>query len=398
MPLTARDANIYKTPAPKSKHIPQNYQNDSGFISPPTIVEYEAGSPCHGYNLRPPQPLRWSSTPLPLPVSGLSLSTPMLMKSVSTPASTLRLPNEDEKPKIDNILGFRQRLEGLDNTEYDSGFDSLLADQSWLPTSEKKPDNGSLGAVPKRRSPRRSPRQPPRKPDSELSSRQPSESSSLPSISQIRLSKEGRERFDIVRGLFEMNTWHTLGHLFKYLSAAELGKVAQVSQFWNLALKENSEHNNRRLQYIERVKKDKENFGVDAERKRISPRRVLREFSNIKNQISPNSTKRERDNRSSSSSLVSPSKVRHMLFVDQAKNLTPGERLVQCPLCTSPSRVSSTKAECSSPRCLFVFCPDCQCRDHPGQPCRTSLRQSVARSSKSGGVLSKKSKTRLRKL
>ena len=66
MPLTARDANIYKTPAPKSKQISQNYQNDSGFISPPTIVEYEAGSPCHGhgYNLRPPQPLRWSSTPL----------------------------------------------------------------------------------------------------------------------------------------------------------------------------------------------------------------------------------------------------------------------------------------------------------------------------------------------
>ena len=26
-----------------------------------------------------------------------------------------------------------------------------------------------------------------------------------------------------------MNTWHTLGHLFKYLSAAELGKVAQVN-------------------------------------------------------------------------------------------------------------------------------------------------------------------------
>ena len=132
MPLTARDANIYKTPAPKSKQISQNYQNDSGFISPPTIVEYEAGSPCHGYNLRPPQPLRWSSTPLP--VSGLSLSTPMLLKSVSTPASTL--PNEDEKPKIDNILGFRQRLEGLDNTEYDSGISHFPAPMPLVVKSE----------------------------------------------------------------------------------------------------------------------------------------------------------------------------------------------------------------------------------------------------------------------
>merc|ERR1719365_359404 len=111
------------------------------------------------------------------------------MKSVSTPASTL--PNEDEKPKIDNILGFRQRLEGLDNTEYDSGFDSLLADQSWQPSSEKKPEaNWSMGAVPKRRSPRRSPRQQPRKPDTELSLSKP-ESTPLPSLSQIRLSKEG---------------------------------------------------------------------------------------------------------------------------------------------------------------------------------------------------------------
>jgi len=395
MPLTVREGNIYKTPAPKNKLISQTYQNDSGFISPPTIVEYETGSPCHGYNLRPPQPLRWSSTPLP--VSGVALSTPLLLKSSSTPASIL--PSEVEEPKIDNILGFRQRLEGLDNTEYDSGFDSLLADQSWQPSSEKKPEaNWSMGAVPKRRSPRRSPRQQPRKPDTESSLSKPPETTPLPSLSKIRLSKEGRERFDIVRGLFEMNTWHTLGHLFKYLSSAELSKVAQVSQSWNLALKENSEHNNRRLQYIERVKKDKENFGVEVERKRISPRRVLREFSNIKNQISPTSAKRERDNRSSSSSLVSPSKIRHKLFVDQAKNLTPGERLVQCPLCTRPSRVSLTKAECSSPTCLFVFCPDCQCRDHTGQPCRTSMRQPSARSSKSGGVLSKKSKTRLRKL
>ena len=53
-----------------------------------------------------------------------------------------------------------------------------------------------------------------------------------------------------------------------------------------------------------------------------------------------------------------------------------GERLVKCPLCTSPSRVSLTNsapalkdetAECSSPKCQFLFCPKCQCKDHPGK-------------------------------
>ena len=90
--------------------------------------------------------------------------------------------------------------------------------------------------------------------------------------------------------------------------------------------------------------------------------------------------------------------------------LTPGERLVHCPLCTIPSRLSilsSTssslnlqiqKAKCSSPKCQFQFCPDCQCEEHQGQPCRTTRGQTSARSSKNGGVTSKKSKARLRRL
>ena len=110
---------------------------------------------------------------------------------------------------------------------------------------------------------------------------------------------------------------------------------------------------------------------------------------NIKNQISPSSVKRDRN--PSSSTIISPSKIRHKLFVDQAKTLTPGERLVHCPLCTSPSRVSilssSTsssqnlqiqKAECSSPKCQFQFCQNCQCEG--GQHCRISLVQSSVRS------------------
>ena len=172
---------------------------------------------------------------------------------------------------------------------------------------------------------------------------------------------------------------------------------------------ENSVNEDRRLTHLAKMKIERENFGValNLERKRISPRRVLREVVNLKNQISPTAAKRERDSASQSASTVSPSKIRHKLFVDQAKTLTPGERLVHCPLCTSPSRVSlvsspnlpnlqSQKAECSSPKCQFSFCPDCKCQDHCGSLCRT--REAGTSSRKGGGVTSKKSKARLRRL
>ena len=174
---------------------------------------------------------------------------------------------------------------------------------------------------------------------------------------------------------------------------------------------ENSVNEDRRLTYLAKMKIERENYGVslNLERKRISPRRVLREVVNLRNnQLSPSSAaKRERDPASQSATIISPSKIRHKLFVDQAKTLTPGERLVHCPLCTSPSRVSvvslpnipnlqSQKAECSSPKCQFSFCPECKCQDHGGSVCRT--REAGTSSRKAGGVTSKKSKARLRRL
>ena len=83
--------------------------------------------------------------------------------------------------------------------------------------------------------------------------------------------------------------------------------------------------------------------------------------------------------------------MRHRLFVEEARKILPGEfyilnqqwsvpfgsyfqscftageRLTHCPLCTSPSRVSASKAECSSSKCNFVFCPDCLCENHEGR-------------------------------
>ena len=155
---------------------------------------------------------------------------------------------------------------------------------------------------------------------------------------------------------------------------------------------------------------NQENFGnkVGLVSKLVSPRRVMQEVANI-NHLSPNGGKRDRN--PSSSTLTSPSKIRHKLFLEEARKLSPCERLVHCPLCRSPSRVyippTSTlssscpnlqlqKAECSSPKCSFVFCPHCQCEHHAGRSCRVTRTGSKA--PKSGTVTSKKSKARLRRL
>jgi len=125
-----------------------------------------------------------------------------------------------------------------------------------------------------------------------------------------------------------------------------------------------------------------------------SPRRVMQQLNNQPRQGGNSGEKRERA--SSSAALVSPSKVRHRLFVEEARKILPGERLTHCPLCTSPSRVSASKAECSSSKCNFVFCPDCLCENHEGRGCR--LTRTGSKVPKSGAVTSKKSKARLRRL
>ena len=185
-----------------------------------------------------------------------------------------------------------------------------------------------------------------------------------------------------------------------------------MSNVWRVALKSCHHHDLRRCKYLDKMKIERENFGVSLQvGKRISPRRKV--FGNVGNiQVSPTSVKRDRNPSSSAPMLVSPSKIRLKLFMDQAKTLTPEQRLVHCPLCTSPSRVSllpqsptsvsrmqTQRAECSSPKCHFSFCPDCQCGEHPDRPCPPSKTSASLRSSKvSGGVTSKKSKARLRRL
>jgi len=433
---------IYKTPAPK-KVQNDSVLHDSGFISPPTVVKFDLSTSTSSstpYNLRhlPGQTVRWSSTPLPI-LKDVSMTTPALLK---TSSSSPNISNNSPVTQMAEILDFQKRLDVLEQPEYDSGFDSLISDcsVSRTPVAEKdeasrNPTNTSpirsLGAIPKRRSPRHHVTTSRNHVDVERFTRRKAQmKKSFEVLEQVsittpipehcynvlhnvdkRISKEGRDTCDVVRHLSEMNLSHVLSSIFSHLASEDLCKFAQVSQVWRQSLLASTTHDERRQEYLAKMKIERENFGAKLQfgPKRTSPRRVLKEMVNIKNQTSPTSVKRDRN--PSLSTIISPSKIRHKLFVDQAKTLTPGERLVHCPLCTSPSRVSilspstptsanlqSQKAECSSPKCQFQFCPDCQCGEHPGLPCRTTRGQTSTRSSKNGGVTSKKSKARLRRL
>ena len=319
------------------------------------------------------------------------------------------IQNEDEERNLDEKL--------KEDTSATAGEESNRDVGVVISAKQKKP---SLGAVPKRTSPRNK-----QKPSTD---RLPSKPTTKPGQSKQNTipvredsSREGQEACDFIRHLVGYDP--PLEVIFSYLSGRDLCRVVQVrsllsfvngnflplqvSTTWRSALKNAKEpHNDRRLAYISNMKREREN--LDKENffdRRISPRRAM---ASITNRTSP-STKRDRNH--SASILVSPSKVRHMLFREEGKKLSEGERLVKCPACSSPSRVSTLpvspnsrpavnrqteKATCSSSQCSFVFCPECQCADHPDRPCST--RRKAYKLSKSGGVTSQKSKNRLRRL
>jgi len=462
---------ISGTPLPKSSC--DSVLHDSGFISPPTLVRFEPETPRH-YFLR--GQAKWASTPLPV---SESFATP-LPKSFSSPhISTVCTPHNfvtDFQKRLDNFDdGLHDDELGFE--EPDSGFESLVnstSDESSeaeggvfppiLESKDTRRGNGghqgrnyskcevehrtntttTLGAIPKRRSPRqvalgnkvdgieRLTRIKTGKRNLNVVKESEKlqggeEKFSVPDILKFTskkgllkppglVSKEGRETCDMVRYFFEKNMSVVLNNIFKCLAPEDLCSVSQVSQLWNLSLSNAKYQEERRLNFVAIMRVNRENAGEKLallRSKVVSPRRVMQEVANIN--VSPSSGKRDRN--PSSAAIVSPSKIRHKLFVEEARKLTPGESLVHCPLCTSPSRVSfaqkwvknSTpagssqnlqnfpKAQCSSPKCNFEFCPDCQCEDHTGRSCRVT-RTGSSKVPKSGAVTSKKSKARLRRL
>lgn len=403
---------------PSDSCLQDSPSTDLSLLSPPGLVLVKQ-TPVHHYNLRTLQPgpgygytPKWSSTPLSCLDSG-SCPTPSetrVQKISSSPA----VLGSDQAEEVKDILDFKKRLDVIDcQDEVDSGFESLIQNEDEkliedaaaqvgedsVVASSSSEMKASLGAVAKRTSPRNK-----QKPRTDRLGRK-STSKTGPVLSSVvkDFSREGQEVCDFVRHLHH----DVLETLFSYLSDHDLYRVAQVSTTWRAALLASKTDNERRLTFISNKKLERENLGKENFLcRRISPRRAM---VDIINRTSPNGAKRDRNH--SASILVSPSKVRHKLFLEEGKKLSDGERLVKCPTCFSPSRVTripvsadsppavtrqKEKATCSSPQCSFVFCPECQCEDHPARPCRA--RRSGSKLSKSGGVTSQKSKNRLRRL
>lgn len=192
-----------------------------------------------------------------------------------------------------------------------------------------------------------------------------------------------------------------------------------MSQLWLLALREGCKsQDQRRRSYLALRKRDQENHGSAVLLGRSgSPRRAM---ATLTNNRSPAGGKRAP---AAAPVEVSPSKVRYRLFLEEARRLSPGERLQHCPLCTAPSRVAGARAECSAPKCAFLFCPDCLCEEHQGRwdaspswppllslvltlslspshplPRGCRVTRTGSKVPRSGAVTSKKSKARLRRL
>lgn len=404
--------------------------SDSCLISPPTFIRLDE-TPCQ-YFLRG---------------KGRFASTPLLSWEQSDNESGV-----NDTVKID----FSKRLDIYENDvndfypqlpqETDSGFESLINTTNELSQHEtgdsKEPrelhDPSRLGAIPKRRSPRRSRgvgvvgiealRSNGYCREISVTEVEHKNSGSLgevellvnpkciPSASRHSvmlhsISKEGRENFDIVRNLCERNLVHVLQNILINLHPKDLCTFSQVSQRWNSALKAVTEQEKRKFNFLTDVRVNRENFGEKLVLRSFisSPRKVMQDVANLT--VSSSDLKRSRKLSSSSASAVSPSKIRHNLFLDEARKLHHGERLVHCPLCTNPSRVSVAPctsssapqlpgvqlAQCSSPKCNFKFCPLCQCEEHGGRSCRVT-RTGSSKIPKSGTVMSKKSKARLRRL
>jgi len=395
-------------------------RHESGFlISPPTRVTFCEETP-RPYFLRG-QP-KYSSTPHLQGPGGSQKALPEDLGLVS-----------NLKERLEFIVETGDRAEAED----DSGIETLSSSPSEVPSSSpdsrlvpgspEQPSSSAetsrLGAVPVRRSPRHLAKsgdgldrmtrlKAQGKPEAVLNTKSEdrirafknfshSTTKFPPSQKRVlfkydpRPFNDGEETFDILRHLFEMDLGHIRDNIFKYCSAGVLCQVSQVSQMWKLSLMTSRSHDERRLKWVEERKLNQENFGYlvlgGSTRSLLSPRRPCQTLNTNR---SPGQGKRDRG--ASAAKIVSPSKIRHRLFLEEVSKLSPGERLTQCPVCTSPSRVAGPIATCSKQTCNFTFCPDCLCEQHGGRGCRVTRTGSKV--PKSGAVTSKKSKERLRRL
>lgn len=205
---------------------------------------------------------------------------------------------------------------------------------------------------------------------------------------------EGREKLDIPKRLIDRGMKHIIALIWQHLGPKALGRLQQVSTTWN-TLVLNDKH------AMERYKSAKDSF---TENSTVNPhkcsrllnknsvRKALKPITNlllspVKPQKPPTHHQRRSPRLASSPnggkkrskedlSVISPSKYRHKLFTDEAKQLAPDERLTQCPRCMGPSRImqSQSRGSCSRKTCLYDFCTQCRCSYHEGNQCRTTRK------------------------
>lgn len=384
-----------------------------GIMSPPNQVTYSELTP-RPYFLRG-QP-KYSSTPLLVPAAGQG--------------------KEFVGTNLEDRLGFLEENKDTSQVHHDSGFSSLHSslESSAPPSPPPRPD---LGTLPKRRSPRHRDKKPeaaarPGGSTDRLTRLRPggdragSDTAGFVNFSHSKLlyppsqkralfkydprvHSDGQETLDVVRILFDMNLGHVLDMVFLYCAGPDLCSLSQVSQLWRLALAASGLHSQRRRDFVASRKRDQENEGTKLLLRSgpLSPRRAMASLTTWSNRSPGQNAKRERG--ASAVPAASPSKIRHQLFLAEGRLLNPGDRLTQCPVCTSPSRVPGpptspalspnhgrAAARCSSAKCGFLFCPDCLCEEHSDRGCRVTRTGSKV--PKSGSVTSKKSKARLRRL
>lgn len=211
-------------------------------------------------------------------------------------------------------------------------------------------------------------------------------------------SFEGQEKLDFIGLLSEMGMCHILATIWRLLSVEDLARVHQVCSRWRGCLISDKDAGARWKEakevYMENVNVNLLHPQQKSRLLKTSPRKALGVVTNLL--ASPSSEGKRSKEKSPPTNVISPSKLRHRLFAEEASRLGPDEQLKQCPRCTMPCRVTPPKSlgQCTRISCQFAFCIQCLCPAHGTTPCRASTR--VTRSK--AGVDSKKSRIRLRRL
>ncbi|KAK3926132.1 F-box only protein 43 [Frankliniella fusca] len=179
----------------------------------------------------------------------------------------------------------------------------------------------------------------------------------------------GAERVDFLFYLGKQSSFQpALEIILGHLQPADLCRASIVSQSWKNVIESVPSARHRKQVYIDRCAQIKENLHQSSKK----TEGVLPFRGQLLDILNFNRTE-EFPSPSPRSPPVSPSKVRFNLYLKEGRKLGDGQTLVQCPMCTLPSRKETDKAaRCTRRGCQFYFCILCLCKFHGGKPCPVS--------------------------